>query len=574
MSALDEARKEKVMNAMEHTKAFIAAVAEFDADQVRAAAEVRARPRPIVPDATTLADVSPRVAAPRLVSASTPPLTPPHPRSCSKRGPVGASPASATPTAEPRFTWCAPRDPTTAAAAPRVTPRKATSLTAPTPSPLTEQQAAQRGDPSIVRVLVKDAGVPVDARDKDGATPLMAAADYGKPDAVKCLLALGADASAKSNNGTAAMHRAAGSAMGGGPKDDKASQDCVKCVKYLLEAQEGGVDDTAALESRADDGATPFLMACSRGAEAAVEFLAARGANAAATLKSGVGAASLAAASGNPGALGAALRHGAPTGARPVGGMTALHIAASHPNTSERSLELVERLLDAKADPNVADSEGLKAVHAAAAVGRAAVVDALVPVTEPDAEVEEWNAFAVQKTVQAKLAAMGAGGGDSAAGAAASPEGAALAAAQVSETCVPHDVPTEVRDAETAAKTKREGDEAFIAGDNAVAVDKYTKSLDADGTNEKVWANRAAAKLKLRDYVGALRDARTAKKIDCEYVKAWFREGTALTELGDYEGAALCFFEGMQVEGQSENPDLKRGFDAAIKKGREAMGKK
>jgi len=40
MSALDEARKEKVMNAMEHTKAFIAAVAEFDADQVRAAAEL------------------------------------------------------------------------------------------------------------------------------------------------------------------------------------------------------------------------------------------------------------------------------------------------------------------------------------------------------------------------------------------------------------------------------------------------------------------------------------------------------------------------------------------------------
>jgi hypothetical protein len=53
MSALDEARKEKVMNAMEHTKAFIAAVAEFDADRVRAAAEVRPRPHPSSP---TLAD--------------------------------------------------------------------------------------------------------------------------------------------------------------------------------------------------------------------------------------------------------------------------------------------------------------------------------------------------------------------------------------------------------------------------------------------------------------------------------------------------------------------------------------
>ena len=53
MSALDEARKEKVMNAMEHTKAIIAAVAEFDADRVRAAAEVRPRPHPSSP---TLAD--------------------------------------------------------------------------------------------------------------------------------------------------------------------------------------------------------------------------------------------------------------------------------------------------------------------------------------------------------------------------------------------------------------------------------------------------------------------------------------------------------------------------------------
>ena len=268
MSALDEARKEKVMNAMEHTKAFIAAVAEFDADQVRAAAEVRARPRPhrrTQPSPTFPRDDAAPSRA-RLDSTADPaPPDRPAPRSCSKIGPAGASRASAIPTAEPRFTWCAPRDPTTAAAAPRVIPReKPTRLTAPTPSPLTEHQAAQRGDPSIIKVLVKDAGVPVDARDKDGATPLMAAADYGKPDAVKCLLALGADASAKSNNGAAAVHRAAGSAMAGGPVDDEASQDCVKCVKYLLEAQEGGVDDTAALESAADDGATPFLMACSR----------------------------------------------------------------------------------------------------------------------------------------------------------------------------------------------------------------------------------------------------------------------------------------------------------------------
>ena len=276
---------------------------------------------------------------------------------------------------------------------------------------------------------------------------------------------------------------------------------------------------------------------------------------------------------GDEDALRAALRHGAPTGSRPSGGMSALHIAASHPNTAEHSLELVQALLEAKADADVADSEGLKAVHAAAAVGRTNVVEALIGATCPDdgVDAKDWNASSVQKTVQAKLRAMGAPRAEDVG---ITAEGAAAAAKQISETCVPHDVPTEVKDAAVAAKTKREGDEAFIKGDNVNAIDKYTQSLDADGTNEKVWANRAAAKLKLKDFHGALRDARTAKVIDCDYVKAWFREGSALTELGDYENAALCFFEGMQVEGQSENPDLKRGFDDAIKKGRDALGKK
>lgn len=55
---------------------------------------------------------------------------------------------------------------------------------APLPSP-TRTQAAQRGDPSIVRVLVNDLKVPVDIADKDGITPLMSAADYACDAAVK-----------------------------------------------------------------------------------------------------------------------------------------------------------------------------------------------------------------------------------------------------------------------------------------------------------------------------------------------------------------------------------------------------
>ena len=126
--------------------------------------------------------------------------------------------------------------------------------------------------------------------------------------------------------------------------------------------------------------------------------------------------------------------------------------------------------------------------------------------------------------------------------------------------------PCGVKDADEAAKTKRTGDEAFIKGDNQAAIAAYDASLAADDTNAKVWANRAAAKLKLKDYEGALEDAKTAREIDPKYIKAYYREGCALTELGEYEDAAMAFFDGLQVE--EGNKDLKRGFDAAIARGR------
>jgi cytochrome c-type biogenesis protein CcmH/NrfG len=56
------------------------------------------------------------------------------------------------------------------------------------------------------------------------------------------------------------------------------------------------------------------------------------------------------------------------------------------------------------------------------------------------------------------------------------------------------------------------------------------------------------------------------------FIKAWYREGEAALELEEYEDAALAFFEGLQVDG--DNADLKRMFDLAIARGREAAAKK
>ena len=399
----------------------------------------------------------------------------------------------------------------------------------------------------------------MDVKDKDGVTPLMSAADYAKDAAVRELLKLGAKHDAKKSDGVMAIHRAASSALSDGPPTDTCSKNAANAVRILVEASEGGAD-AGTLDAPSDAG-TPFLCACARGAEATVRCLAAKGANAAATLRSGVGAAALAAASGVPGALRAALEAGAPTSLRPPGGMTALHVAASHPSTAGESQALVRALLDAGADADAADGEGLKAVHAAAAVGRIPVVEMLLKVTTPDQGVaaSDWTASNVQKIVQAKLRAIG--GGDGGGG------GAGGKTADAAADEAPYEAKG-VTDADAAATTKRAGDEAFIRGDNNAAVKAYDASIAADDTNAKVWANRAAAKLKLKDHVGARRDAKIARELDGTYVKAWYREGCALTEMGEYESAALAFFEGMQIDG--DNKDLKRGFDAAIARGREA----
>ena len=221
---------------------------------------------------------------------------------------------------------------------------------------------------------------------------------------------------------------------------------------------------------------------------------------------------------------------------------------------------MVRALLDAGADADATDGEGLKAVHAAAAVGRIPVVEMLLKVTSPDEGVaaSDWTAANVQKITQAKLRAVGGGEGGT-------PIGGTPIDAAANEA--PYEAKG-VTDANAAATTKRAGDEAFIRGDVDAAISSCDASLAADDTNAKVWANRAAAKLKLKNHVGARRDAKIARELDATYVKAWYREGCALTEMGEYESAALAFFEGMQIDG--DNKDLKRGFDAAIARGREA----
>ena len=106
----------------------------------------------------------------------------------------------------------------------------------------------------------------------------------------------------------------------------------------------------------------------------------------------------------------------------------------------------------------------------------------------------------------------------------------------------------------------------------------YDASLALDDANAKTLANKAAALLRKEQYEifeksstkgpgGGL--ARGARRVSWTRVRQGVvPRGRALTELGDFESAALAFFEGMQIDG--DNGELKRGFDEAIRRGRTA----
>lgn len=266
--------------------------------------------------------------------------------------------------------------------------------------------------------------------------------------------------------------------------------------------------------------------------------------------------------------------------------MTALHVAASHPMTESVSLRAVDMLLRAGADPDAEDGEGLKAIHAAAVTGRTDVVERLVAVTAPAAggAAGAWDVSGAQREAQAKMRAIR----ERHASVRVAPDRTSASSDTDTDTnqsnpwTVPKDEPayvpvlTDARvDRDGAAARKREGDEAFVRGDDDGALAAYDASLALDDANAKTLANKAAAllrksslKKRTSDLEAAWRAARGARQLDPAYVKAWYREGCALTELGDFESAALAFFEGMQIDG--DNGELKRGFDEAIRRGRNA----
>lgn len=212
--------------------------------------------------------------------------------------------------------------------------------------------AALQGDLRLLRQLI-GRGVDVNQR-HGGLTALLAATRdswHGRPEAVMTLLANGADARLADNEGNTPLHHA--------------SRSTDPAVAALL------LDAGAQVDTLNADGCSPLWIACACGNWRLARFLIEHGARAE---PAGGQPALLAAVSGDddPGGAQLLLRHKARVDARGPAQRTALLQAAAAGN-----VDIVAVLLEAGADRNAADANGMTALLEAAANGHAAVVTRL-----------------------------------------------------------------------------------------------------------------------------------------------------------------------------------------------------
>lgn len=70
---------------------------------------------------------------------------------------------------------------------------------------------------------------------------------------------------------------------------------------------------------------------------------------------------------------------------------------------------------------------------------------------------------------------------------------------------------------------KDKGNAHFATKDYQAAINFYSTCVAADPTFMPAYLNRAAARLALKDYRGAILDCKSVLDIDSTQVKAWFR---------------------------------------------------
>lgn len=125
---------------------------------------------------------------------------------------------------------------------------------------------------------------------------------------------------------------------------------------------------------------------------------------------------------------------------------------------------------------------------------------------------------------------------------------------------------------------KKSGNRFFVSGDFIQAFEQYKKGLCHKTDDATLWANAAAAALRMGLYEEAIKHARVARIVDKKNVKAWYREGQAAEKLCLWEDAAAAYYEAFLVNNESDHRitdiDFAQLVKEAVDKGRKEFSSK
>ncbi|XP_030534830.2 ankyrin-1 [Rhodamnia argentea] len=390
--------------------------------------------------------------------------------------------------------------------------------------------AAREGKTEVCRYLLEELKLDVDTKDDDGETPLIHAARQGHTETAKYLVERGANPDIPSDLGATALHHSAG--IGD-----------IELLKFLLAR---GVD----IDSQSDAG-TPLIWAAGHAQQDAVKVLLEHHANPNTETDDDITPLLSSVAASSVECLKLLIQAGANVNIS-AGGATPLHIAADNGNP-----EIINCLLDAGADPNIVDEDGLKPIQVAAGRGNRAAVEILFPKTTQVHTILKWSVDGIIEYMQTE-----AGNAQEEVKAASREKDTALKIQNLPE------VSGEAK--QKAAEAKSRGDDAFRRKDYQAALDAYTQAIDFDPNDATLLSNRSLCWIRLGQAEHALVDAKACRELRPDWPKAYYREGAALRILQRFDEAANSFLRGVKLD--PENKELVNAFREAVEAGRKFHG--
>jgi len=399
----------------------------------------------------------------------------------------------------------------------------------------------------------------LNAKDKNGFTPLMNATISESDSIMKFLLEHKADVNIQNNDGAAAIHFAS-------------SDGSVDRMMMLIH-------HNANIHVMSQSG-NALHWAAGKGRAKAIQLLLSRGCEVDALSPSGLPAIFLAAVSNSDDCVRILVEAHASTGFIVSGNLTVLHVCAEHGLQS--SVNAIIATSMGQKCCKVLTVDGNAPIHLAAMGGHTEIMRALLPysadVLDVNSSIESlladgkrrldlWN----KKYGHESSSSSSSSSSDPTASASTDNNNAnshsqttADDVSRLFDSLVSVKSPEDDRKAE---EEKSKGNTAFKEKKYIDAIQFYTSAIQYNNKNVSVWSNRSSAYLSTNQPRLALIDAEICRRLDHTWPKGCYRLAAARLALGQYEDAAVAAFEGVKLDGASK--ELKELLQKAVKLGQE-----